>query len=430
MPPISYVSLLVAALLIAAVSKRIHATIITVPMLCVVLGVAIGPLGFGFVNVRAENQLVEVIFELTLIMVLASDASRIKLRLLMADHSLPMRLLGIGLPLTMIGGTLAAVAIFPEFPFWEAVILAIILTPTDASLGQAVVTNRQVPLRIRQTLNVESGLNDGIAMPFLLLAISFALTDLGVEQPENWLLWGSRQIIFGVLTGAVVGYVGIKFTAWGLQSKWMSQDYGKIAAFLLPLIAYGVADMVGGNGFIAAFVLGATVGNVALTVSRRPLNEHMEVEVELLMVLTFLIFGAVLVEPMLSLIDGRTVLYALLSLTVVRMVPVFISMLGAKVKMATTWFLGWFGPRGVASILYTYVVLDAEHVSFESTIATIAILTVLLSIFAHGISAAPLAKRYGSYMNQADREVAEKTVVSAMPVRHERWVPSDPHRTE
>ncbi len=421
MEAITYVALFTCILLIAAVSKRIHNTIITIPMLCVALGVMIGPLGLGFVEVSVENESVRVIAEVTLVMVLASDASRIRLRSLRRDHSLPVRLLGIGLPLTMLFGTLMAVWVFPSFPIWEAAILAIILTPTDASLGQAVVSNRLVPARIRQTLNIESGLNDGIAMPFLLLAISLALaSEGGPEGLAGWVFWGGQEIVFGAAVGILVGLFGIKFTELGLRSGWMSDDYSKIASLLLPLIAYGVAQMVHGNGFIAAFLLGATVGNVPAKVDKKPLNEHMEVEVELLMVTTFLIFGAVLLTPALLNFEGSMLVYAVLSLTVVRMVPVAISMIGESVRGATTAFLGWFGPRGIASILYIYTVLDAEGVMSETLIYNATMITVLLSVFAHGLTAAPAAKWYGNYMTAEDAksdEMAEMKDVAEMPLR-------------
>ncbi len=426
MEPISYVSLLLCTLLVAAVSRRIHNTIITVPMLCVVLGLLIGPIGLGFVDIPVENEAVRIVAEVTLVMVLATDASRIKLRSVRKDHSLPVRLLAIGLPLTMFSGAVAAKIVFPEFPIWEAAILAIILTPTDASLGQAVVSNPLVPARIRQTLNIESGLNDGIAMPFLLLAISLALaSEAGPEGLLGWTLWGSQQIVFGALVGLGVGYIGIRFTAWGLQSGWMTGEYSKIAAITLPLVAFGIAEMVHGNGFIAAFLLGATAGNVPVRVNRKPLSEHMEVEVELLMVLTYLIFGAVLLEPALRNLESSVIIYALLSLTVVRMLPVFISMIGAHVRLATTLFMGWFGPRGIASILYIYTVLDTEGIVNETLIYTATMITVFLSIFAHGITAAPAAKWYGRSMALAkEGDMAEMKDVTEMPLRHSHPVDS------
>jgi NhaP-type Na+/H+ or K+/H+ antiporter len=420
MEPISYVSLLLCTLFVAAVSRRIHNTIITVPMLCVVLGLLIGPIGLGFVDIPVGNEAVRIVAEVTLVMVLATDASRIRLRSVRNDHSLPVRLLAIGLPLTMFSGAVAAKVVFPAFPFWEAAILAIILTPTDASLGQAVVSNRLVPARIRQTLNIESGLNDGIAMPFLLLAISLALaSEAGPEGLLGWTLWGSQQIFFGALVGLGVGYIGIRFTAWGLRSGWMTGEYSKIAAITLPLVAFGIAEIVHGNGFIAAFLLGATAGNVPVRVNRKPLSEHMAVEVELLMVLTFLIFGAVLLEPALRNLESSVIVYALLSLTVVRMLPVFISMIGAHVRLATTLFMGWFGPRGIASILYIYTVLAAEGIENETLIYTATMVTVFLSIFAHGMTAAPAAKWYGRRMALAgEGDMAEMKDVTEMPLRH------------
>lgn len=421
----AYVVLLLSLLFVAFVSQRIEGTSLTVPMLCVGLGLLIGPIGLGFVDVGTGNGVVRVITELTLILVLAADASRIKLRQLRQDHSLPARLLGIGLPLTIVLGAFLAALIFDFVSFWEAAILAVILTPTDASLGQAVVSNPRVPLRIRQTLNVESGLNDGIAMPFLLLAISLALA----ENPASgglfdWLLWAAREIVFGTLVGIAVGFAGFKLTEVSWRAGWIAPSYGKIVAVALPLLAYGFANLVHGNGYVAAFVLGATIGNIRSapsqsTLDRRSLYEHIEVEVELLIVLTFLIFGAVLLPPALQMVTWPMVLYALLSLTIVRMLPVALSLIGTRVQPATTLFVGWFGPRGLASILYIYTVLEAENIAGANLIFGATMVTVLISVLVHGLTAAPAARRYGRIMEQhADEGVQiEMQEVSALPLR-------------
>jgi NhaP-type Na+/H+ or K+/H+ antiporter len=287
-------------------------------------------------------------------------------------------------------------------------------------LGQAVISNPLVPVRIRQTLNIESGLNDGIAMPFLLLAIALA----GAEEFGGlayWIELGVTQILFGVLAGLVVGVVGWRFIVWGRSSGWMSRRFRKISAVMLALLAYAAAGLIGGNGFIAAFVMGVTVGNVLKDDKLDELHEHVEVEVDLLILLTFmLVFGAVMLPKALRMLDWKIALYAILSLTVVRMLPVAMSMIGERVKMVTVGFLGWFGPRGTASILYLFTVLDAETVPAIETIYTVTLITVLFSVFAHGISAAPAARWYGSIMADEDlmeADAAERQEVPMMPVR-------------
>ena len=422
MDTVGFVAVLLCVLAAASISRRIKNTMLTLPMIYTVLGLLIGNRFLGLIELGLDDELIRVVAELTLVLVLATDASRIDLRMLVRDHSLPLRLLGIGLPLTMILGTIVATAMFGTLGLWGAAILAVVLTPTDASLGQAVVTNPRVPVRIRQTLNIESGLNDGIAMPFLLLAIALALAseppvpgDLG-----DWLLFAGGQIVFGIAAGLVVGFLGAKFIERGQGIGWMTSEFQKISALVLPLLAYGLAELIGGNGFIAAFVMGATAGNISKTERSKILVEYVEVEVELLMLLTFMIFGMVMLPLALDQVSGQIVLYAILSLTLIRMVPVALSLIGTKVKPVTVLFLGWFGPRGVASILYIFTVLDAEELTGLPIIYTAAMITVLFSIFAHGLTAAPLANLYGKRMANEEAvkpDASEKAEVPEMPLR-------------
>jgi len=368
-----------------------------------------------------ENRIVELVAELTLVLVLATDASRINVRRMIRDHNLPTRLLAIGLPLTMIFGTIAAVLVFTGLNFWEAAILGVILAPTDASLGQSVVSNPKVPVRIRQTLNIESGLNDGIAMPFLLLAIGLAESEVLYNTPFDFLLSVLGQIILGILVGLVIGYLGIQFVEWGQRSGWMSRRFQKISSLALVLLAYGVAEAVGGNGFIAAFCFGLAFGNVAGGKETEELYEFAETEVALFMLLTFVLFGAVMLPPAIATISPAIVLYAVLSLTLVRMLPVAISMIGEKVRPVTTIFLGWFGPRGIASIIYIFIVLESETLPGLDLIYAVVMVTVLISIYAHGITAAPASDRYGQRMEtmleDEEIEMMEHEEVPEMPLR-------------
>jgi NhaP-type Na+/H+ or K+/H+ antiporter len=424
MNELGLVAVALCVLVAAGISRRIQGTILTLPMVYVGLGLLLSGRMLGVIELGLESEIVRIIAELTLVLVLASDASRIELRRLVRDHSLPSRMLGIGLPLSMLLGTLVAAVMFGDMPFWEAAILAVILAPTDASLGQPVVSNPKVPVRIRQTLNIESGLNDGIALPFLLLAVSMAeATEVTQIGTGYWLGLAASQVLFGILAGVIVGFFGIKFIELGNRRRWMTRTFEKISAVALALLAYGLAELVGGNGFIAAFSMGIALGNTSRSQMSEELHEHIEVEVALLMLLTFLLFGSVLLPEALDHVDGMVVLYAIFSLTLIRMVPVAISLIGSRIRPGTVLFLGWFGPRGVASILYVFIMLDAEGLAASKTIFTVVMVTVLLSIFAHGMTAAPAARRYGRRM--ADEEVVapdaeEHTEVAEMPLRMER----------
>jgi len=412
------VAVLICILFAAAISRRIQGSIITLPMVYTVLGLMLSGRVLGVIELDLGNELIQLIAEVTLILVLATDASRIDVRMLIKDHSIPLRLLAIGLPLMMVFGTIVAAMLFAELTFWEAAVLAIILSPTDASLGQAVVTNPRVPVRIRQTLNVESGLNDGIAMPFLLLALSLAAAEQDPLGPSYWLGLAFTQIVFGILVGIIIGFLGGRFVEWGERSGWMSDAFQKISALALALLAYGAAEIVGGNGFIAAFVVGMTAANTSRTEETDKLYEFAEVEVQGLTMLTFMIvFGAVMLPLALDQFNGTMLLYAVLSLAVIRLAAVGVSLIRSKVKPVTTGFIGWFGPRGVASILYIFTVLE-EDLQGESLIYSVVMLTVLISIFAHGVSAGPGAKWYAKRVEGVvESEGTEMQEVPEMPVR-------------
>jgi len=417
------VAILLCILAAAAISKRVQGTILTLPMLYTAFGLLLGARGLGLIETDLENDAIRLIAELTLILVLASDASRIDLASLAKDHTLPLRLLGICLPLMMVFGAVVAAAMFAGLSFWEAAILAVILSPTDASLGQSVVTNRKVPVRIRQTLNVESGLNDGIAMPFLLLAIAMAAaTENAQAGASYWIPFALGQIVFGAVVGMITGYLGVKFVEIGQERGWMSEEFGKISVVALAILAYAVAELVGGNGFIAAFCFGATGGTIGKEERKKDLRVYVETEVQILMLVTFLIYGAVMLPLSLDAVNGTIVLYAIVSLAVLRTLAVAISFIGTKMRPVTTLFVGWFGPRGIASILYIFTVLETEGIANADLIYNVVMITVLFSIVAHGVTAAPVASWYGKRM--ADDEIvetdaAEKKMVSEMPLRVE-----------
>ena len=329
-----------------------------------------------------------------------------------------MSLLGIGLPLTILAGVFVGVVIFTGLPFWQAAVLATILAPTDAALAQAVINSERVPGRIREALNVESGLNDGICFPILLLFISLAGIS-GVQHTESyWMRFVTFQLILGPVVGIIVGYVGGKLVLWAVNKNWMSGSFQRLSIVGLSLMAFFIADLVGGNGFISAFFSGLIFGNVARQVSS-PISEFGEAEGELFILLTFMLFGAVMVPDAIGVLNWHIIIYALVSLTIVRMAPVAISLIGKGLSIPSKLYLGWFGPRGAASILYVLLVVDKHNLSGENTIFNVTVITVLLSVFLHGLTAVPGANAYASSMNakpDVDKE-AETKQVSHMPTR-------------
>ena len=383
-----------ALLLYALVSGRLRGTIITAPFVFIVFGFVTGGGGIDIVIVDVGHSGIHFVAEITLILVLFTDASRIDLGRVRQDHNLPTRMLAIGLPLTIVAGAVVASWMFPAFSFWEAALLAALLAPTDAALGQAVVSAKEVPVRIRQAVNIESGLNDGIALPVVLLLAAMASAHPGSTAAGEWLRFGVLQVTLGPLVGALLGYAGARLLDEAGERGWATTSFQGIGILALAVGTYAAAELAGGNGFIAVFVAGMVFGNTI----RHPctfLFEFMETEGQLLMLLTFLIFGAALLPEAMAHLSLESFGYALLSLTVIRMLPIAVSLVGSGVRTPTILFLGWFGPRGLASILFVLLILEGSEVPHKEQILTVTVLTVALSALLHGISAAPFARRYG-----------------------------------
>jgi NhaP-type Na+/H+ or K+/H+ antiporter len=383
------------------VASKLDRWWITGPMVFVAAGVVLGPGGLDVLPLSLTNETVLTITELTLALLLFSDASTVRLRDVEGDTGLPRRLLFVGLPLTIIAGALLAYLMFPEVGWAAAALIATILAPTDAALGLAVVTNKAVPVRIRRALNVESGLNDGIATPFvtLFIAIVAAEEDLGETA---WGLEALKQIGLAIVAAVVVGYLGGKLLAFANDRGWTSGVSEQIAILALALLAYQGSVTVGGNGFIAAFAGGILFG--AATSGR--LAEPVEFTETLGLAGSFVVwmlFGALFVGALLTGdLATQPIIYALLSLTVIRMVPVAIALLGTQLRPATVAFMGWFGPRGLASVVFTLLALEEIERGGAMLLETVT-WTILLSVVLHGISASPLAARYGASIAKAGK---------------------------
>ncbi|MBX2802521.1 MAG: cation:proton antiporter, partial [Myxococcales bacterium] len=311
------------------VSGRLERSPLTAPLFFTAAGWGLGRLGVLGADVGEEA--IHTLAELTLILVLFTDASRIDLGCLRRERALPTRLLAIGMPLTIVAGTAVGKALFPALTWVEAGLLAAILTPTDAALGQAVVSNPAVPVRIRQSLNAESGLNDGIALPVVLLLASMAGAVEEGEGAAFWVRFVVLAVTLGPLAGAAVGWVGGKLLAAASARDWVNEPFQRLSVLALAFGAFGAAELVGGNGFIAAFVAGLCVGNAAPAL-REPLQAFGEAEGQLLALAVFGVFGATLLPAAVAHTTATAVVYAVLSLTVVRMVPVALCLLGSGLR--------------------------------------------------------------------------------------------------
>ncbi|HET6866483.1 MAG TPA: cation:proton antiporter [Solirubrobacteraceae bacterium] len=406
-----------AVLAVAAVSRRLTGTPVTAAMVFVAIGVLVGPLVIDGVTTAPSNGAVRTLAEATLAVVLFADASRIKLRALVSEYTVPVRLLGIGLPLTIVAGAGVAVALFTHLNLAEAVVLSVVLAPTDAALGEAVVTDAGLPSRIRQGLNVESGLNDGICVPLLLIALAVADVEGRVASSHHALSVVAEEIGYGIVGGAAAGLIVAAVTTHAHRRDLITGTWLQVVPIAGSALAYGIAVALGGSGFIASFLAGGIFGALAGEESEEASRLNEEIG-GLLGGLTFLLFGAILLGPTLQHLTWQIVLYGVLSLTVVRMLPVAIAMFGTGATWPTVGFLGWFGPRGLASIVFAVISLQEAHLAHVQTILLTSYVTIGLSVFAHGATAAPLAGRYARWY--ASRHAERPPLMESVPAAHHR----------
>lgn len=416
LPALDSSSLVVIAavfLVYAVLSRRLDGTPVTAPMVFVGAGLAFGSEGFGWLHLSLSQESVRSLAEATLVVVLFTDASRIDLRALRREYSVPVRLLGIGLPLTIVAGALAAGLVLRDIAWVEAAVLAIVLAPTDAALGQAVVTDEDLPSRIRQGLNVESGLNDGLCVPLLAIALAIAEADAGDLSAAH----AARLVVEAIGWGIVGGVVAGAVAAWALVAArsrgWVEGHWTQVVPVVAAVGAFGIADARGGSGFIAAFVGGVVYGRIV-----QPEPDAAAFAEELGSVLngvTLIVFGAAVLGGLWSQIGVTEVAYAILSLTVVRMVPVAIALVGSQARAPTVFFLGWFGPRGLASIVFGVVVVEAAGLPHTSELMVALTVTIAVSVVAHGVSAAPLARRYAAWYAVSGGPMESR------PAPHQRW---------
>jgi sodium/hydrogen antiporter len=400
-------------LVYAVLSRRLHGTPITAPIVFVGAGLAFGFEGLGWLHLSLSQESVRSLAEATLVVVLFTDASRIDLRVLRREYSVPARLLGIGLPLTIVAGAFAAGLVLRDVSWAEAAILAIVLAPTDAALGQAVVTDDDLPSRVRQGLNVESGLNDGLCVPLLTIALAVAETDAGDLTAGHAARLVAEAIGWGIVGGVVAGAAA----AWALRAArsrgWVEGHWTQVVPVVAAVGAFGIADARGGSGFIAAFVGGVVYGRIV-----HPEPDAAAFAEELGGVLngiTLIVFGAAVLGGLWSQIGVTELAYAILSLTIVRMAPVAIALLGSQARAPTVFFLGWFGPRGLASIVFGVVIVEASGLPHTSELMVALTVTIALSVVAHGASAAPLARWYATWC------AASGGPMEIRPAPHQRW---------
>lgn len=388
----------------ALVTRALSGAGITAPM----LSIAAGLVFFATSSVDIDAEFVHQLAEITLVIILFHDASTVRLNRLRHDPGIALRLLVIGFPIALLATYLASRALLPALGVAGAWLLAAAITPTDAGLGAPTVLNPVVPMRVRRGLNVESGLNDGLATPIVLMSLSV------LAERENAPIPGLLGIgVTSVLLALACSVVLAALAAWAIDHSRARDLNGRrgrqIATLILPALLFGVAELIGANAFIAAFVGGLVFGATSGTLA----DDHttaglLEISADLLGFFVWFLFGGLLLRVFDAGIRWQWVLMAVLALTVLRMVPVTLAMFGAGFDWRTVTFLGWFGPRGLATIVFGLLALEelGRDSRFIVDLDGVLAMTVLLSVFAHGFTAAPLSQAYGKWVERAGAAIS------------------------
>jgi NhaP-type Na+/H+ or K+/H+ antiporter len=377
------------------VASRLERTPVSGAVIYLFFGLACGSYGLGLVETDIQGEGLKRLAEFTLAMVLFCDSANANLSVLKTIQRIPIRLLLVGLPLTIAAGFGTGYLLFDHLTIFEIALLATMLAPTDAALGQAVVTNESVPGSVRESLNVESGLNDGICVPVLLIFLALATGSAEGDDTAKLIVHLPLQAIgIGATVGIVLAILGSFLVRWSGTHGWLEGAWIQIPVVALAMFCFALSQWLGGSGFIGAFVGGLVFGGLTKSHEvKEKLFNGAEGTGNVLSLLTWSVFGAVAVGPGLQNASWQVIAYAVLSLTIVRMVPVFLCLIGVKMRVDSKMFIGWFGPRGLASIVFIVMVLDAKLPGSE-TLSAVVVWTVMLSIIAHGMSAVPFSQMY------------------------------------
>ncbi|MEU3838723.1 cation:proton antiporter [Streptomyces sp. NPDC028635] len=387
----------------ALASRRLATSPVSAAMVFVGAGIAIGPVGLGLISLHQDAGPLRTLVEAALTLVLFTDATSVRPADLRSGGALPGRLLSVGLVVTIGVGWLLAWPLLPGLTVWELALVAAILAPTDAALGKSAISDPRVPGLVRQTLNVESGLNDGLVLPFFVLFLAAIPHTSYAHQGMADTFW--RSLLLSPALGLAVGGLGGLLLHLSLRHDWVAPEWRPVYVLAAAAAAYALAAVTHGSGFIGAWVAGFAF---AYALRRGEHPRHVVADTTelaedlggLLAMLSLLLFGAVLLGPALQHLSWRIVGYAVLSLTVVRMLPVALALTGSRLKAATVAYIGWFGPRGLASVVFALLVAE-EHLHGADLISRVVAITVALSVLLHGATAAAFAARYGHWYEQA-----------------------------
>ncbi|GAA2474095.1 cation:proton antiporter [Streptomyces longisporus] len=406
-------------------SRRLSTTPVSSAMVFTGCGILIGPAVLDLVGIGHDAAPLTALLEAALTLVLFTDAMTVRRGDLATGGFLPGRLLGIGLPLSIAAGWLLAWPLLPGLTAWELALVGAILAPTDAALGKSAMSDPRVPVLVRQGLNVESGLNDGMVLPFFVIFLAAIPGTSYAHEGVAGTFW--RALLLSTALGVLVGGCGGRLLQAARGHGWVTRQWREVLVLALAAVSYELAVITDGSGFIAAWVAGFAFGYVLRRFpvaddseqrNRDDTPEFAENLAGLLASVSLMLFGAVLLGPTLQHLTWKIMVYAALSLTVVRMVPVAVSLLGSGLRPPTVAYIGWFGPRGLASVVLALLVVE-EHVPGTETMGRVVAATVALSVLLHGVSAVALADRYGAWFRRTaagdGRELREGAAVPESP---------------
>lgn len=382
------------AFIYSAIAGRVERSIVSGPIVFLLFGLVCGPMGLGILNIESSDMEMRAIVDITLALILYIDAANADLKILKFHVKIPWRMLIVGMPGVILLGIVAGWYLFPDLAIFELCILATVLAATDAALGKGVITNKVVPSRIREGLNAESGLNDGLAVPILFVFIALA-TGANSDQDSTSMALGlvAQELGIGAVVGLGLTFVGARLASWCYQQGWWSDIWKQILVVALALACFATAQSLHGSGYIAAFVGGLLFGRLA--------GHHTHELVfaaegigEMLAMTTWVVFGAAVVGQAWTGMTWPIVIYSLLSLTVIRMLPMVVSLTGTGENLESKLFLAWFGPRGLASIVFIIIVAGYELPGYTTMVHAV-VCTITLCVLAHGFTANAWANGLG-----------------------------------
>lgn len=397
----------VFAVVYSVIAGRVERSMISGPIVFLLFGLVFGPLGLNIFDVESGNTEFRVIVDFTLALILFIDAANANLKVLRKNMKIPVRMLLIGMPLVILLGVIFGRYLFPGMPLFELCILATILAATDAALGKGVITNKAVPERVREGLNAESGLNDGLAVPVLFLFIALAIGSSNDQDHTSFALGlVARELGIGLVVGLGLTLVASKLADWCIDKGWLSDIWRQVFVIALALACFATAQSLHGSGYIAAFVGGLLFGYLTKSQTHELVHSAEGIG-EILAMITWMLFGALVVGQAWLGLTWQVAVYSLLSLTVIRVLPMLLSLSGTGENMETKLFLAWFGPRGLASIVFIIIVADYDLPGFTTMAYTVAC-TVTLCVLAHGLTANAWARGFGRRSEAVESQASTK----------------------